>query len=136
MTLSAARHATSESVSEIAASIASRLARSRNGGAAFDEAKQDSVFLLNEANCDCDRLDDNTSPNQVRVPQMSRDQLLHATPSPDEYRVRADACLNWAREVPSDEARLACIMLAQTWLRAAMRDRGEVPDGLPLAPTL
>ena len=131
MRLSAARDATRDSVSEVAASIASRLARSRNGAAPFEEA---NVFVLNEAGCD-DRLDDDTSPNQVLVPQMSCDQLQPTTPSPDEYRARADACLNWAREAPCDEARLACIMLAQIWLKAAMRDR-DVPAGLPLAPTL
>jgi hypothetical protein len=55
--------------------------------------------------------------------------------NPDEYRGRVDACLNWAKEAPNDEVRLACITLAQLWLRAAMRDDGSGTD-LPLAPTL
>ncbi len=50
----AARDTTSESVSEIAASISSRLARSRDGGAPFDETQQPSVSVLNEVNCVCD----------------------------------------------------------------------------------
>jgi hypothetical protein len=133
-----ARDTTSQSVSEIAASIASRLARSRDGGAAFDETQRGGVSVLSDVNCACDsdRLEENTTPNQVLAPQMSRDQLQRTNPTADEYRARADACLNWAREAPSDEARLACITLAQTWLKAAMRDGGEVTDGLPLAPTL
>jgi len=133
-----ARDTTSHSVSEIAASIASRLTRSRDGDAPFDETQQGGVSVLNEINraCERDRLEENTAPNQVLAPLISRDQLQRRKPTADEYRARADACLNWAREAPSDEARLACITLAQTWLKAAMRDGGEVTDGLPLAPTL
>jgi hypothetical protein len=132
----AAGDTTRESVSQIAASIASRLARSRDGGVLFDETQQGGS--VNEAICanNTDRLEGNTALNQVRFPKMSRDQLQHTKLLADEYRARADACLNWAREAPSDEARLACITLAQTWLKAAIRNGGDVADNLPLAPTL
>jgi hypothetical protein len=132
----AAGDTTRESVSQIAASIASRLARSRDGGVLFDETQQGSS--VNEAICanNTDRLEGNTALNQVRFPKMSRDQLQHTKLLADEYRARADACLNWAREAPSDEARLACITLAQTWLKAAIRDEEDAAEGLPLAPTL
>jgi hypothetical protein len=135
----AAGDTTRESVSQIAASIASRLARSRDGGVLFDETQQgSSVSVLNEAVCanNSDRLEGNNALNQVRFPKMSRDQLQHPKLLADEYRARADACLNWAREAPSDEARLACITLAQTWLKAAIRDEEDAAEGLPLAPTL
>jgi hypothetical protein len=135
----AARDTTSESVSEIAASIASRLARSRDGGARFDETQRGSVSVGNDVDCayDSDRIEENTALNQVLAPQMSRDQLEHTKLTADEYRARADTCLNWAREAIDDEARLACITLAQTWLKAAIRDGSDAAeDGLPLAPTL
>lgn len=78
--------------------------------------------------------EENAAPNPVLGPQMPRDQLQHTRLTADDYRARADECLNWAREAPGDEARLACITLAQTWLKAAIRDGGDVADGLPLAP--
>ena len=57
-------------------------------------------------------------------------------PPSDEYRVRADACLHWAREAPSDEVRLACLALANAWLKAAVREDSRVSYHLPPAPTL
>jgi hypothetical protein len=55
--------------------------------------------------------------------------IMHDQPpneSSDEYRERADACLNWAREASSDEVRLACLTLASAWLKAAMSEDGGV----------
>jgi hypothetical protein len=131
----AALDTTRESVSQIAASIASRLARSRGAGdgTPVDETPRGSVSLVNEVvrASNNDRLGENSA--QVVVTQMLRE---HMKLTPDEYRARADACLNWAREALNDEARLACITLAQTWLEAAVRDGCDVMDGLPLAPTL
>jgi hypothetical protein len=132
----AANDTTRESVSEIAASIASRLARSRNGEAPFDETQQRGISILKDISCDGDYLGENTMSNQVLAHQMSHDQIQHTKPTADEYRARADVCLNWAREAPSDEARMACITLAQTWLKAAMREREDGQGGLPLAPML
>jgi hypothetical protein len=132
----AASDTTSESISEIAASMASRLTRSRNGEVAFDETQQGSIRVFRDVSCDRDSLGENTTLNEVLAPQMPRDQPQHTKLTTDEYRARADVCLNWAREAPSDEARLACIILAQTWLKAAMHDGSDGPGGLPLAPTL
>jgi len=124
----------SADLNEIAASIARRLARSRDGGAESGDLQQADAFVLNEANCACDgeRLDESAAPKQV-APQMSP---LHMKPTSDEYWAKADACLNWAREAPTDEVRLGCLTLAQTWLKAAMRNGGDAPATLPLAPTL
>lgn len=132
----AALDTTRESVSQIAASIASRLARSRGVSAPFDDTERGSVSVVNEVVCASsnDRLDGDSA--RVVVTQILRDQLEHMTPTAEEYRVRADACLDWAREAPNDEARLACITLAQTWLEAAMRAGCDAMGGLPLAPTL
>jgi hypothetical protein len=54
----------------------------------------------------------------------------------DEYRRRADACLDWAREASSDDVRLACLALATAWLKAAVSEDGAESDHLPLAPSL
>jgi hypothetical protein len=62
------------------------------------------------------------------------DQPPGAKPTSDEYRIRADACLNWAREASTDEVRLACLTLAYAWLKAAIDEDGRVSDHLPLAP--
>ena len=67
---------------------------------------------------------------------MSLDNQPRPTPMADEYRSRVDVCLNWAREAPTDEIRLASIALAQAWLRVAMRIEREMSESLPLAPTL
>jgi hypothetical protein len=127
---------TNKIIGEVAASIISRLARSRDGSAVSDNPQQD-VSALDERNCACDseRLGEGTAPKQA-VPQMSHDQLPRTKPSSDEYRRRVDACLSWAQEARTDEVRLACLTLAQAWLRAAMHDGGDVSDSLPLAPTL
>jgi hypothetical protein len=138
----AARDNTKISISEIAASIGSRLARSRDGSAAYSDPQHAAASVLDELSCACDggRLDEGTEPKpvtaQIVAPQMSYDQLHRTNPRSDEYRERVDACLNWAREAPTDEVRLACLTLAQAWLRAAMRDVGDVSDSLPLAPKL
>jgi hypothetical protein len=55
--------------------------------------------------------------------------------NPDELRALADVCLNWAVDAPTEEARNACLLLARTWLREAMRQDGDTKH-LPLASTL
>lgn len=130
------RECAKESVSEIAASMVSRLARSREGGGIIssDPLEADPI-ALNEQSCASWRLDESRAPKQVAV-HMSDDQLGSAKPSADECRGRVDLCLSWAKEAPTDEVRLACLTLAQAWLRAAMRGDGAGSDHLPLAPTL
>jgi hypothetical protein len=99
------------SINELAAYIASKLARN---------APIDSEPIL---------------------PPREATTVMHNQPpywkeSSDEYRERADACLNWAREASTDEVRLACLTLANAWLKAAMGGDGRASDHLPLAPTL
>jgi hypothetical protein len=123
-------------VTAIAASIASSLARSRDGSAAVDERRQADASAVDEANCACDsrRQDEGPAPRQV-ASQMSHDQPPGTKPTSDEYRVRADACLSWEREALTDEVRLACLTLANAWLKAAMSEDGGMSDS-PLAPRL
>jgi phage-related protein len=126
-----ARDWVKESVSEIAASMASRLSKSREAGGAVLADPQ-----IIEDNCAYHGITPDTSglANPIAV-RMSQEQRT-TKPNADEYRGRVDACLTWAREAPTDEVRLACLTLAQAWLRAAMRQGGEISDHLPLAPTL
>jgi hypothetical protein len=125
-----------ESVTEIAATMASRLARSReSGGVVVSDTQEAESTARNE-----NRYAYKSSPDERAAPkqgvlQMARDQLPSSNPSADECRGRFDACLSWAKEAPNDEVRLACLTLARAWLRAAMRDDGSGSD-LPLAPTL
>ena len=66
---------------------------------------------------------------------MSHDQPPRMKPTSDEYRGRADACLNWARETSTDEVRLACLKLAHAWLKAAIgADGGASDHSSPLGP--
>jgi hypothetical protein len=116
-------HGTEESVSEIAASIASRLVKSREGRSALsDDPSQAGAFFsegtpANVSGCQYD----GTASTQ-NSPQILRDQASLAAVTPDEYRKRLEACLLWAREANADNVRLACLTLAQAWLSAAMRD--------------
>ena len=133
----AGRDYTRESVTEIAASMASRLARSReSGGVVASDTQEADTVARNEHRhaCESDRLDERAVAKQG-VLQMAHDRLPSTKPSADDYRGRVDACLGWAKEAPNDEVRLACLTLAQAWLKAAMRDDGS-GSSLPLAPTL
>jgi hypothetical protein len=100
-------------VSEVAASIASRLARNRADSAIIGGPLQGDASVPDEANraCSSRRLDEGRPPKQV-ASQMSHDQLPGTRPTSEEYRVRADTCLSWAREASTDEVRLACLILA------------------------
>ena len=125
----ATRDGTKENVSEIAAAIASRLARS-------DPHRTDPMALAEVSRDDCtERANESSIPNDFGS-QMPLDNPPRPTPVADEYRSRVDVCLNWAREAPTDEIRLASIALAQAWLRVAMRIEREMSENLPLAPTL
>jgi hypothetical protein len=126
----ATRDSTKQSVSEIAAAMASRLARSREGvsDAGDPLAKFSRTNGTEQSN--------GSSISNNSTSHMSPNKPLRTTPMADEYRRRVDGCLNWAREAPTDEIRLASIALAQAWLRAAMRDEREMAESLPLAPTL
>ena len=118
------------SINELAASIGSKLAR--NAPAPIDPEpgdpqKGDGIIGPSE------RQDNKVPPLQEST------TVMHDQPpkeSSDEYRERADACLNWAREASTDEVRLACLTLASAWLKAAMSEDGGMSDHLPLAPRL
>ena len=121
-------------INELAASIASKLAR--NTPAPSDPLQAEtSVLAEDNFTLERERLDEVPAPRQV-ASQMSHDQLPGAKPTSGEYRTRADACLSWAREASSDEVRLACLTLANAWLKAAIGEDGGVSDHLPLAPRL
>jgi hypothetical protein len=117
------------SINELAASIASKLVRNAPiDPEPGDPQKADGLIGQSE------RQDD-------KVPRPREATVMHNQPpyrkeSSDEYRQRADACLNWAREASTDEVRLACLTLANAWLKAAMSEDGGMSDHLPLAPRL
>jgi hypothetical protein len=133
----AGRDCTRESVTEIAATMASRLARSRESGGVVASDTQEAETTARNDHCYAyeSGLDERAAAKQD-ILQMAHGQPPSTKPSADDYRGRVDACLSWAREAPNDEVRLACITLAQAWLRVAMRDDGDVSDSLPLAPKL
>jgi hypothetical protein len=118
------------SINELAASIASKLARNAPiDPEPGDPPKGDGLI------CQSGREDDKIHPPQEPTPIM-HSQPPYRKESSDEYRERADACLNWAREASTDEVRLACLTLANAWLKAAMSEDRGLSDHLPLAPTL
>jgi hypothetical protein len=121
-------------INELAASIASKLAR--NTPAPSDPLQGEASLLAEDSfTLESERLDEVPAPKQV-ASQMSHDPLPGAKPTSGEYRMRADACLNWAREATTDEVRLACLTLANAWLKAAIGEDGGLSDHLPLAPRL
>ena len=117
------------SLNELAASIASKLAR--NVVPLIDP--QPSVPP--EGGSFSEQQDANISPSQG-AETVLLDQPPRRKQNADEYRRRADACLNWAREASSDDVRLACLALATAWLKAAANEDGAGSDHLPLAPSL
>ena len=117
------------SVSELAASIASKLAR--NAVPLTDP--QPSV--QSEGSSFSEQQNANACPSQG-AKTVLLDQPPRRKQSAEEYSRRADACLNWAREASTDDVRLACLALAIAWLKAAVREDGDGSDHLPLAPAL
>jgi hypothetical protein len=118
-------------INELAASIASNLVR--NAAEPSDPPRSGASVLSEDSfTLESERRDEIPAPQEVDL-EMHHDPLRTNRTS-DEYRGRADACLNWAREASTDEVRLACLMLANAWLKAAMSE--EVSDHLPLAPRL
>ena len=117
-------NSTEESVSEIAASIASRLAKSREGRTTLsDDPPQANASVPIEDNPRfvSGRQNEGTASTQI-TPQILHDQPSGTTVTPDEYLKRLESCLMWAREANADNVRLACLTLAQAWLSAVMRD--------------
>jgi hypothetical protein len=55
-------------------------------------------------------------------------------PRPDEYRVMAGECFQWAREAQTEDERLVYLTLAQTWLEEAVRQDGASQIRLPPTP--
>jgi hypothetical protein len=113
---------TEESVSQIAASIASRLAKSREGRTTFsDDPQQASTSVPIKGNTTLVSGCQNGTASTQLTPQILHDQADGTTVTPDEYLKRLDSCLTWAREANAGDVRLACLTLAQAWLSAAMR---------------
>ena len=98
------------SLNELAASIAFKLVR--NAIPLADP--QPSV--PQEGGSFVERQDANISASQG-AETVLLDQPPRGEESADEYRRRADACLNWAREASTDDVRLACLALATAWLK-------------------
>jgi hypothetical protein len=121
-------------ISGLAASIAAKLTRN---AASPSNPPQAGASVLSEDSftLESERRDEIPALQEV-AREMFHDQLPGAKLTSDEYRIRADACLSWAQEAPTDEVRLACLTLASAWLKAAMGEDGGVPDHLPLAPRL
>jgi hypothetical protein len=123
-------------VSEIAASIASKLARNQEGNAESGDLQHTETFVLSETSRDFE----NERPAQSGSPKPVTSQISPPRPqlkaNSDEYWAKAEACFSWAREAPTDELRLGCLALAQTWLTAALRIDGGALPALPRAPTI
>jgi hypothetical protein len=117
------------SVSGLAASIASKLARNAAppGDPPYTEA---SVLSEDSFSVDNQRRDE-VPPLQEIASEMACPYPLRTNRTAEEYRGRADECLNWAREAPADEVRLACLLLASAWLKAAMAEDGGRTDHSP-----
>jgi hypothetical protein len=121
---------TASGVSEIAASVASKLARNQGGGTApFIDDRQVEASAPTEANptCAIGRLDDGPATTQA-VTGVPDHQVHRKKVTSDEYRKRFHACLFWAQEADSDDVRLACLTLAQVWLKAASAPPPDVPN--------
>jgi hypothetical protein len=125
---------TQGSIYELAASIASKLAR--NAPASSDPLEQRASPLNEDSFIEkSDRPDESSAAKQV-ASHMPHDQPPGMKPTSSEYRIRADGCLHWAREAPTEEVRLACLSLATAWLKAAIDEDGEALDHLPIVPRL
>src|SRR5262245_7965132 len=107
-------HVNNDAVREVAALIASKLARNdkltrmpeRRG--TFSNLQQANAFAPSELRSASDSGQIEGAPQYV-ISHVSQDQLARAQVAADEYRARADVCLIWAREACSDEVRLACL---------------------------
>jgi hypothetical protein len=119
-------NSTHESVSEIAASIAASLAKSREGrGTLSDDPPQTSAFVTKGDATIVNRRQFHGTASAQISPQVLPDQLNLTTVTSEEYRKRLETCLLWAREANPDSVRFACLTLAQAWLSAAMNDDGR-----------
>jgi len=124
-----AQHSGDGSLNELAASIASKLARN------VVTLTDPQPSVPPEGGSFSEQQDANISPSQG-AETVLLDQPPRGSKSAEEYRRRADECLNWAREASTDDTRLACLALATAWLKAAVREDGDGSDHLPLAPSL
>jgi hypothetical protein len=122
------------SISGLAACIASKLARNAappgdppHAGASV--LSEDSFTVENQ------RQDEDPALQEI-ASEMARRDPLRTNRTSEEYRRRAEECLNWAREAWADEVRLASLMLANAWLKAAMAEDGSGTDHSPLAPKM
>jgi hypothetical protein len=122
------------SITELAASIASKLARN---AAVPSDPPLAGATVLSEGSftLESERRDEISAPQQV-ASEMSHRDPLRTNCASNEYRERAEACLNWAREASTDEVRLASLTLANAWLKAAMGEDDGGSDHSPLAPRL
>ena len=122
------------SINALAASIASKLAR--NAAPPGDPPHPGASVLSEDSfSVDNQRRDEVPALQEI-ASEMACPYPLRTNRTAEEYRGRADECLNWAREAPADEVRLACLMLASAWLKAAMAEDGGGTDHSPLAPKM
>ena len=103
----------SDHVTEIAACMALRLGRDRDRNGESGDLQQADAFVLNEVGC----ADDSEEPAGGTAPTPTSHNAKLAF---NEYRQRVEACLNWAKDARAE--RVACLTLADAWLRAALAD--------------
>ena len=77
------------------------------------DSQQADAFVLNEVGC----ADDSEEPAGGTAPTPTSHNAKLAF---NEYRQRVEACLNWAKDARAE--RVACLTLADAWLRAALAD--------------
>ena len=106
----------SDHVTEIAACMALRLGRDRDRNGEFGDSQQADAFVLNEVGC----ADDSEEPAGGTAPTPTSHNAKLAF---NEYRQRVEACLNWAKDARAE--RVACLTLADAWLRAALADLAD-----------
>jgi hypothetical protein len=122
------------SISGLAASIASKLAR--NAAQSGDPPRPEASVLSEDRFTVENQRRDEVPALQEVTSEMAHRDPLQTNRTAKEYRRRVEECLNWAREVSADEVRLACLMLANAWLKEAMAEDGGGRDHSPLAPKM
>ena len=62
--------------------------------------------------------------------------LARVMPTPDEYRVWAEECLQRARVAEAEDERRLHFSMARIWMEEALRRESTLPHDLPPAPTI
>jgi hypothetical protein len=85
-----------------------------------------------------DILDDPTAKCLAEVSDLIGSKLAEPAPhvpTREEYRMWAEICVNWARELGRDQRR-NCLTLARAYLRAAMSEEAVQPNFSPMLPVV